>query len=347
LTVQKKFAAAEAEFREALRLRPDYPKAHFNLGAVLAAQNQLPEAIAEYREALRLRPDYPEAHFNLGNALNRQGKLPDAVAEYREVLRLRPDDAKAHLSLGAAWAEQGKLSEAVAEFREAIRLWPDYAEAHYDLGLALRSLGDFSGSLVALRRGDELGQKQPGWRYPSADWVRQAERLVELEARLPALLRGDRQPRDAVEQLELAQACSLKKQRAVPARFWADAFAADPKRADDLGRQHRYNAACAAALAGCGKSEDAAGLPDKVRQGLRRQARAWLADDVKALAVLLERNQAAVTAEVVRRLQHWKQDPDLAAVRDPDALDALPPPERDAWRQLWQDVDALLQRAAQ
>jgi hypothetical protein len=42
-------------------------------------------------------------------------------------------------------------------------------------------------------------------------------------------------------------------------------------------------------------------------------------------------------------LRHWREDPDLAGVRDADALDKLPEGERGEWRKLWADVDALLQ----
>jgi hypothetical protein len=33
-------------------------------------------------------------------------------------------------------------------------------------------------------------------------------------------------------------------------------------------------------------------------------------------------------------------------VRDPEALERLPEAERQAWQQLWADVDALLKKAA-
>ena len=43
-----------------------------------------------------------------------------------------------------------------------------------------------------------------------------------------------------------------------------------------------------------------------------------------------------------KALACWKQNPNLAGVRDPDALAKLPQPEPDAWRALWADVDRLL-----
>ena len=91
-------------------------------------QGKLEEAIAAYRTAIRLKPDYAEAHYNLGIALHDQGKLEEAIAEYRTAIRLKPDYANAHYNLGLALHDQGKLEEAIAEYRAAIRLKPDDAE---------------------------------------------------------------------------------------------------------------------------------------------------------------------------------------------------------------------------
>jgi hypothetical protein len=44
-------------------------------------------------------------------------------------------------------------------------------------------------------------------------------------------------------------------------------------------------------------------------------------------------------------MQHWQQDTDFAGVRG-DALDKLPQAERQEWRKLWEDVEALRKRAA-
>lgn len=42
-------------------------------------------------------------------------------------------------------------------------------------------------------------------------------------------------------------------------------------------------------------------------------------------------------------LQHWQQDADLAAIRDPAALAKLPEAERrKQWESLWAEVAALL-----
>jgi serine/threonine-protein kinase len=346
LADQNKLAEAVAEYKESLRLKPDFPDAHVNLGNALAAQNKLAEAVAEYKEALRLKPDYPLAHCNLGAALKDQNKLEEAVAEYKEALRLKPDYPDAHVNLGNALAAQNKLAEAVAEYKEALRLQPDFPLAHINLGNTLMRQGKFTEALDAVRRGHELGSKTRGWRHPSALWVRQAERRVELDAQLPAFLQGDAKPTDAVEQIELAQVCKFKRWHAAAARFCAEAFSAKPDLASDLNAGHRYNAALVAALAGCGRGEDAA-KPDAAEQArLRRQALAWLRDDLVAWSNIADRGKPAEKTLVKQKMEHWRSDADLAGIRDKEALDKLPDDERKDWQKLWADVAALLAKTS-
>jgi eukaryotic-like serine/threonine-protein kinase len=338
---QGKLDEAIKEYRKALRLEPDYPEAHNNLGLALHDRRKVDEAIEEYREALRLKPDLVPAHYNLGNALHVQGKPEAAVAEYREAIRLKPDHAEAHYNLGNALRDRGKLEAAIVAYRQAIRLKSDHAEAHCNLGDVLRRQGQFAEALTELKRGHELGSKDPNWRYPSALWVQQAERLVELDAKLPSILSGKLKPSDAAEALGLAQVCYDHKLHGASARFFTEAFQAQPKLADDMQAQNRYNAACAAALAGCGQGKD--GLPpdESARAGLRGRALDWLQADLALRRKQLDTDPAAAR----RALDHWTHDPDLAGVRDADALARLPEAERKGWEALWAEVDVLHKRA--
>jgi hypothetical protein len=49
---------------------------------------------------------------------------------------------------------------------------------------------------------------------------------------------------------------------------------------------------------------------------------------------------------VARTLAHWKQDADLAGIRDEASPAKLPEGEREAFRALWDDVEALRKKAA-
>src|SRR5262249_3991076 len=146
-------------------------------------------------------------------------------------------------------------------------------------------------------------------------------------------------------QLAVANLCQQRYKRlyAAAVRFYAAAFAADPKLADDLNQQSRYQAACAAAQAAAGKGEDAAALTDPERARLRQQALDWLRADLAAWTKHAQ-DQPPAHAEVGRILQRWQQDSDLAGLRVPEALANLTQAERDAWRGFWVEVEKLLQQ---
>ncbi len=344
---QGKLSEGITECREAIRLTPGLAEAHCNLGGALNQQGKPEEAIAECREALRLNPGHAEAHVRLGHAFALQGKLDKAFAEWREALRLEPDCADAHNNLGFALHQQGKLEEAIAEWREAVRLRPDRPDAHNNLGLVLRQQGRFTEALAELRRAHELSSTNPNRPNRLAERVRETERLVELDSKLPATLSGQAKPSDALETLGFAQLCYKKKLHGASARFWAEAFQAQPKLAEDMKVQNRYNAACAAALAGSGAGKDDPKLGDAAKARWRKQALDWLKADLAAWSKILESGPPQARPAIAQTLQHWKADTDLNGLRDAAALAKLPEDEQKACRALWAGVDALLAKSRQ
>jgi Flp pilus assembly protein TadD len=71
-----------AEFLEVLALMPEDPVVRFGLAGAYLAADQPESAAAEYREAIRLKPDYSAAYRGLGRALERAGRLDEAKAVY-------------------------------------------------------------------------------------------------------------------------------------------------------------------------------------------------------------------------------------------------------------------------
>jgi tetratricopeptide (TPR) repeat protein/tRNA A-37 threonylcarbamoyl transferase component Bud32 len=188
---QGQLAEAVAVCRQAIALEPDDAPAHASLGAALSAKGELAEAVGACRRALALKPDLAAAYITLGATLAKQGKLAEAARACRRAIALKPDDALAHGNLCGMLLLQHRPVEAEAAARQALALKPDLAEAYCNLGHAFRLQGRFAEALAALRRGHELGSRRPGWPYPSAQWVRDVERLAEPGARLPKILRAE------------------------------------------------------------------------------------------------------------------------------------------------------------
>jgi tetratricopeptide (TPR) repeat protein len=326
--------------RETVRRHPR-STAYYDLALAFSNKGLRDEAIPAYREAIRFQPGNAFAHHNLGVELLNKGEVDEAIAEFREAGRLNPNHARFHLDLGIALDAQGRYSDAEAAYRRVIALEPDSAAAHNKLGVTQHHQGQFAESLAEFRHANDLVSPSSGQKEAAEQRVRDAERLVALEGKLPALLSGKVQPANAAEQIDLALMCQEhKKLYAAAARLYAAAFAAEPKFAEALS-SHRYNAACAAALAGCGQGEDAASLDDAERARLRRQALDWLTADLAAWAKLAE--QPATRPRLQQELAHWQRDLDFNGVRG-DALTKLSGAERADWQNLWTRVADLLKR---
>jgi tetratricopeptide (TPR) repeat protein len=336
-------------YKKAIRLKPAFAYAYFDLGLALHNKGLLDEAVAAYKEAIHFKPDYAEAYNGLGNVLQNKRSLDKAIAAYKEAIRFEPSYPQAHYNLGVALQGKGLLNEAIAAYKEAIRLRRGCPEAHCNLGHALRDKGLFRQALEEFRRGHELGTKNPRWPYPSAQWIRNCEGLVELDDRLPTILSGQSQPADTTERLAFAQMCALpcKKRYTAATRLYGAAFAAEPKLVGAQPSVHRYNAACNAALAGCGQGKDAENLNGKERARLRRQALAWLRADLAAWRKQLEKEPKKARGVLAGQMQNWQKDTDFTGVRGDAALGKLPEAERRDWQKLWKEVEGLRRRASE
>jgi serine/threonine-protein kinase len=336
---------AIACYRKALALDPKLALAHYNLGNALYDKGQLDQAIAWYQKALALAPKHAQAHTNLGLALFDKGELDGAIACYEKALALAPKLVQAHANLGDALLSKGRLDEAIACFQKALALDPKLALAHGALGQALLLQGRFREARDSMRCCLQLLPQGHRLRSSVTQVLRQCERLLVLDARLPSLLQGKVQVASAAERLEYAVLCQLKKLFAAAARCYAEAFAAEPKLADNLLSGDRYQAACAAARAAAGQGRDAGQLTAPERARLRRQALAWLRADLVRWTKILDLGNPQGRSTVQQKLRHWQRDSDLAGIRDAAWLVNLPADELRACRRLWADVAALLKRA--
>jgi uncharacterized caspase-like protein/peptidoglycan/xylan/chitin deacetylase (PgdA/CDA1 family) len=97
---EKQYAAAEAQFTEALKLRPDFALAANNLGFVFYKQDKFTEAARWFGNAIKMDPSRAIAYLNLGDACTHAGEKDKARAAYQTYLELAPNAS------GAAYARQ-------------------------------------------------------------------------------------------------------------------------------------------------------------------------------------------------------------------------------------------------
>jgi serine/threonine-protein kinase len=212
LLARRDLPEAEAEFREVVRFDPQNAPAHYYLGIVLHDKRDLPGAEAEFREAFRLDPHFARAHNDLGIVLHDKRDLPGAEAEFREAFRLDPHFDGAHYNLGNLLLEKRDLPGAEAEYREAIRLDPNILQAHVNLGILLAKKGDSAGAEAEYREAIRLDQNFFAAHVNLGSLLQTKGNLVGAEAEYRDAIRID--PNSAAPHINLG--LLLRQKRDLP-----------------------------------------------------------------------------------------------------------------------------------
>ncbi len=156
LEADGKLAEAEAEYRRALTLVPDDPRARNNLGGVLLKQGRVPEARDILERLHRERPDHVPALFNLAKLYREGGRFLEAEPLYRSILHTEPGNVPAKIDLGHTLVRLNQLDEAETLFRSALAMSPNEANGHFGMGLVAATRGDFAAAAAEFRRTLEI-----------------------------------------------------------------------------------------------------------------------------------------------------------------------------------------------
>jgi tetratricopeptide (TPR) repeat protein len=119
---------------------PDSAQMHHVMARELARQNDNAEAIANYRAAIKLNPNLPSLHTELGDLLFHSDSLTQqaqAESEFKAALALNPGDEQAETELGMVEARKDNMKAAYADYTRAVQLNPNDGDACTELGKIL------------------------------------------------------------------------------------------------------------------------------------------------------------------------------------------------------------------
>ena len=124
---------AEAFFRRAVDLAPDFWLAWINLGAALNEQQKFDQADVAYKEALELKPQSVFTLEKLGANSLFDGRHEDAIGWLDAALEREPAHFPSLLCLGHVLKTVGRQQEAIGAYRRCAEAKPDFGEAYWSL----------------------------------------------------------------------------------------------------------------------------------------------------------------------------------------------------------------------
>ena len=168
---------------------PDSPEMHMIMGGESGRQGDRSNAIAHYREAIRLKPTLPGAHFELAEQLRTSSdKALNAQAEdeYRRALQLNPFDELSWRELGGIQVAKSDFGEAEKDYRKALALQPRDADAKTGLAIALISLDRTVEAISLLESALKDDPTHTAAHYRLSLLYRRAGRAADAERELAA-----------------------------------------------------------------------------------------------------------------------------------------------------------------
>ncbi len=177
--------------RKALRLRPGFKDALFNLGRILLACGKPEDAIDHLSRLATDHPDFPGAQTNLAAAYYSSGQLEPAGVAYQKAIDLAPENpetAELYNLLGSIYREREANALSEKAFRKALELDPGYADALANLCLMFEESAQIEAAAKASLDGSKRFSGDPRFTLTLAKCERRQgevaaaiERLSEID----------------------------------------------------------------------------------------------------------------------------------------------------------------------
>jgi len=172
-----------------MMVAPDSAEVHMLMGGELGRQGEHTAAIAQYREAIRLNPKLPGAHFELAEQLRTSTDAAlnaQAEGEYKVALQVNPYDELSWRQLAGVLSAKGDYQAADEHYRKAIALQPRDSEAKTGLAITLISTNRSSDAVALLESALEDDPSNMAAHYRLSILYRRAGRTAEAQRELEA-----------------------------------------------------------------------------------------------------------------------------------------------------------------
>jgi tetratricopeptide (TPR) repeat protein len=183
------------------------------LGFVELALGDRNVALECFRTAASLRPDYPEAHANYGALLADSEDFRTAAVELEQAVKYAPQNARAWLNLGNAYRGLQEFAKAEDAYGRALLLEPGLVDARFNL--AILFLDGEKPGMPALKRLEQAlayfdSYEQQGGRDPRvASYRKDASRAIEREKKRLEREEKDRLRREAEARKKAEEAAKV------------------------------------------------------------------------------------------------------------------------------------------
>jgi tetratricopeptide (TPR) repeat protein len=192
-----RFDAAQIEFEQGIRYKPDSAEMHYNLGKLFSIQDNWEPARKSFEAALRIDPSYVEALDALGLSQEALGDDPGAVATYQKAIALNEERqghfTGAYVNLSAFYNRTGNPDKALEYATKALAIDIKSDGALFQKARADERQGRLDDAVDALNRAIAINPRASAYYYVLASVYRRLGWMDESKKALESFKRLDRE----------------------------------------------------------------------------------------------------------------------------------------------------------
>ncbi len=170
LLANGRYAEAERELKEALKLEPKYGDAHYLLALTYLSMKKNDEAEKEFQEVIRIEPRFEVPRLYLATIFLQKKDYRKAKDQLEFVISQDPKIAQAHYGLGVVYYYEGDISKSIALWRKAVEIDKNFVPAYYNLGLALFLSGNTEDGRAFVEKAMKMKPQNPLYGFTIA-WL--------------------------------------------------------------------------------------------------------------------------------------------------------------------------------
>lgn len=133
---------------------------YFLNGVRYAEDFDYQRAIEEFKEAVKINPNYAKAYNCIGNGYQSLRNSQEAISYYKKAVQIDPNYVKAYNNLGGEYFSLKQYQEAIACVEKALQMNPNDAQNYYNLGLAYSFLEKPQQARENLQKAKDIYQQQ-------------------------------------------------------------------------------------------------------------------------------------------------------------------------------------------
>jgi tetratricopeptide (TPR) repeat protein len=181
LQLDGQLEAAIFHFHQAVKNKPDFVDAYFNLGNLLRKRKSSQAATLCFQKIIDISSNNSDAWFSLGDTLFQIEEYHRSLECFNRCLAINPGEVKASIKICQLMVEFGHVEKAVTEYQNLLIDHPNEAEIYFQLGQTQEYQGDTLKAVENFLKAFQYNSHHPGVIFALASLPQEVLTDTELQ----------------------------------------------------------------------------------------------------------------------------------------------------------------------